>query len=58
MFLSCTTEKREVSSANNLKLEDKSSDRSLTYVKKNIGPRIDPWVTLARALVKVDVMWY
>ena len=42
MFLSCTTEKREVSSANNLGLEDKSSDRSLIYIKKNSGPRIDP----------------
>ena len=42
MFLSCRTEKREVSSANNLGLGDKSSDRSLTYIKKNSGPRIDP----------------
>ena len=41
VFLSCTTEKREVSSANNLGLEDKSSDRSLIYIKKNSGQRID-----------------
>ena len=42
MFLLCTTEKREVSSANNLGLDDKSSDRSLIYIKKNSGPRMDP----------------
>ena len=42
MFLWCTTEKREVSSANDLGLEDKSSERSSIYIKKNIGPRIDP----------------
>ena len=28
-FLSCITKKRDVSSANNLRLEDKSSDKSL-----------------------------
>ena len=40
--MSCTTEKGEVLSANNLGLEDKSSDRSLTYINKNSGLRIDP----------------
>ena len=32
VFSPCTTEKREVSSENNLGLEDKSSDRSLIYI--------------------------
>ena len=47
MFLSCTTEKREVSSTNNLGLEDKSSNKSLIYIKENSWPRIDPWGTPA-----------
>ena len=51
MFLSCTTEKRKMSSANNSGLEDKPSDRLLIYIKKNNGQRIDPWGTPARALV-------
>ena len=41
IFLPCTTEKRETS-ANNLALEDKSSDKSLIYTKESSGPRIDP----------------
>ena len=40
VFLSCTTEKREVLSANKLGLEDKSSGRSLIYIKKNDVPRM------------------
>ena len=42
MFLSCTAEKREISSANNSGLEDKPSERLLIYIKKNNGQRIDP----------------
>ena len=55
MSLWCATEKRKASSANNLGFEDKSSDRSLIYIKKNSGPRIDPWGTPARTLVQDDV---
>ena len=55
VFLLCTTEKREVSSPNNFGLEDESSDRSLIYIKKNSGPRIDHWGTPAGTLVHDDV---
>ena len=55
MCLSSTAEKIELSSANNLGLEDKSSDRSLIYIKKNSGPSADPWGTPARTLVQDDV---
>ena len=34
LFSSCTTEKREVSSANNLGLEERSSDISLIYISR------------------------
>ena len=46
--------KRETS-ANNLVLEDKSSDKSLIYTKRSSGPRIDPWGTSSRTLVQDDV---
>ena len=39
----CTTEKRDAPSANkSVSPEDKLSDSSLRYIKKNSGPRIDP----------------
>ena len=48
--MSCTTKKGEVSSANNLGLEDKSSDTSLIYIKQNSEPRIlEQYVTLMSA---------
>ena len=34
LFSSCTTEKRDVSSANNLGLEERSSDISLIYTPR------------------------
>ena len=40
MLLLCTTEKREVSSANNLGLEDTSSDRSLIYIRKTVDQEL------------------
>ena len=40
-------EKREVSSAKSLVLEDKPSVKSLIYIKNNNGPRVEPWGTPA-----------
>ena len=51
MFISCTTENREVSSANSLALDDKPSGKSLIQIKKSNGPKIDPWGTPALTLV-------
>ena len=45
------TEKREISSAKSLVLEDKPSDKSLIYIKNNNGPRMEPWGTPALTLV-------
>lgn len=41
-FLSLATEKRDVTSSNNLGFEDKSFDRSLISIKKKSGSRINP----------------
>ena len=49
--MSCTTDNREVSSANSLALDDKPSDKSLIEVKITNGPKIDPWGTPALTLV-------
>ena len=51
MLISCTTENREVSSANSLALDDKPSGKSLIQIKKSKGPKIDPWRTPALTLV-------
>ena len=40
MFSLCSTEK--VLSANNSEVEDKSFNRSMIYIRKNSGLRIDP----------------
>ena len=45
-----TTEKSEVSSANNLGFDAKLSDKSLIEIKNNCGPRIEPWGTQASTL--------
>ena len=37
-----TVENNEVSSANNLTYDSKFSGRSLMYIKKSSGPKIDP----------------
>ena len=44
-------EKRKVSSAKSLILEDKSSAKSLICIKNNNGPRMEPWGTPALTLV-------
>ena len=50
VFCRAQLKKGEVSSANNLRLEDKSSDTSLIYIKKNSEPRIlEQYVTLMSA---------
>ena len=48
------TEKREVSSAKSLVLEDKPSAKSLIYIENNNGPRMKPWGTPALTLVHED----
>ena len=45
-----TTENRGVSSAINFGLDVKSSDKSFTYIKKSIGPSIEPFVDIRRPL--------
>ena len=45
-----TTEKSEVSSANNLGFDVKCSDKSIILMKNNSDPRIEPWETLASIL--------
>ena len=45
-----TTEKSEVSSANNLEFDAKFSDKSMILMKNNSDPRIEPWETLASIL--------
>ena len=42
-----TTEKKKASSANNFGFQFKSYDKSLIKIRKNEGPRIDPWGTPA-----------
>ena len=51
VFISCTAENKEVSSANDLAFDDKPSDKSLIQIKKSSGPRIDPQGTPALTLV-------
>ena len=40
-----TTEKKEVSSANNLTLDFNPPGKLLIYIRKNKGPKMDPWGT-------------
>ena len=51
-FILWITKKRGVSSANNLGFEVKPSDKSLIWIRKNHGSRIDPWGTPASILVQ------
>ena len=51
MSTSCTTENKDVSSANNFAFDDKPSARSLLKIKKRRGPKIDPWGTPALTTV-------
>ena len=48
----CTTENREISSANGLAFDVKPSDKSLIQIKKISGPRIDTWGTPALTLAQ------
>ena len=43
-----TTEKRDLSSAKSLIVDDKPGPRSSTYIKKNKGTMIDPWEATAQ----------
>ena len=49
---SLTTEKGEVSSANNFELDARFSDKSLMYIKKSSGPRIEPWGAQASTCIR------
>ena len=40
VVMSCVTENRDVSSANNFALEDRSPDKS--FIKNNNGPKMEP----------------
>lgn len=55
-LLSRTTEKRDISSVNNIGFEHKPSDRSLSYNKKESGTKIDPWGTTVRTSGQ-DKVW-
>ena len=48
LVIFCTTENRGVSSAKYFGLDVKSSDKSFTYIKKNIGPSIEPFADIRR----------
>ena len=50
-FGSWTIENREVSSAKSFGFVIKLSDKSLMYIRKNNGPNIEAWGTLASILV-------
>ena len=54
MLISCTTENREVSSANSLAFDDKPFDKSLIWIKKSSESRIDPWGNPALTLVQEE----
>ena len=43
VFMSWATLKRDVSSANDFALEDKSSDKSFVSIKNSNGPRMEHW---------------
>ena len=45
--MSLTTEKMDVSSANNFTVDEMPSARSLMYIKKNKAPKIESCETLA-----------
>ena len=61
---SWTTEKRNVSLAKILVVDDNSQLRSLIYTKKNKGPKIDPWGTPAETSTQDEdrpfrtTLWY
>ena len=42
MLLSFTTEHNDVSSANNVTIDSKLSDKSLIKLRKKISPRMEP----------------
>ena len=51
-----TVENRDVSSANNLGLHWRLSDKSLMYIRNKSGPNIEPWGTPALILAQ-DELW-
>ena len=54
-FSSLTTANRDVSSANNLAFDCNSLGKSLIYIRKSSGPKIDPCGTPARTGVHEEV---
>ena len=47
ILVSCTTEKSEVLSVDNLATDVDPTSRLLTFTKKNSGPSMEPWETPA-----------
>ena len=57
LSLLCTTENKEVPTANNLVLDDNLSAKSCMYIKKYSGPSIEPCGTPALNLFRMDIFW-
>ena len=55
VVMSCVTENRDASSANNFALEDRAPDKSFMYIKNNNGPKMEPWRTPAVTFCYSDV---
>ena len=55
VVMSCVKEKRDVSSANNFALEDRSPEKLFMYIKNNTGPKKEPWGTPAVTFRHSDV---
>ena len=54
ILLSIITEKTDVSSANILKLYRRPSGKSLMKIRKNKGPRMEPWGTPVNTCSQVE----
>ena len=55
VVMSCVKEKKDVSSANNFALEDRSPEKLFMYIKNNTGPKKEPWGTPAVTFRHSDV---
>ena len=42
VVMSCVTENKDVSSASNFPLEDRSPDKPFIYIKSNSSPKMEP----------------
>ena len=55
VVMSCVTENRDVSPANNFVLEGSSPNKSFLYIKNNNDPKMEPWWTSAVTFRHTDV---